>query len=365
MRWNDDIGYGDIGYKGNRHLIARSFSYAFLSAVLALGSLCLAQDSAAPLPLLKKIPSESLPNALQLNARLISGGLPDGEEAFAQLRDLGVKTIISVDGATPDVATAEKHGLRYVHLPHGYDGISPERSLELAKAIRDLPGPIYLHCHHGKHRSPAASATACRALGWLDEQQATEVLQLAGTSPHYLGLFAAVRETKPLEPAQLDRLQVEFRPTVPLPEVAEAMVAMEQHFDRLEQLAAGDWQPLPRHPDLKPAHEALLLREQFTELLRTESVRAEPAAYRDQLRAGRTAPRSSHTGAIRRGRHSTESPQSELYPVPSPVPRPARPRSQSALKTSTKAQFQAEFRPFCLELNLKLIFSTPSRSRAR
>jgi protein tyrosine phosphatase (PTP) superfamily phosphohydrolase (DUF442 family) len=286
MRWNDDIGYGDIGYKGNRHLIARSFSYTFLSAVLALGSLCLAQDSAAPLPLLKKIPSESLPNALQLNARLISGGLPDGEEAFAQLRYLGVKTIISVDGATPDVATAEKHGLRYVHLPHGYDGISPERSLELAKAIRDLPGPIYLHCHHGKHRSPAASATACRALGWLDEQQATEVLQLAGTSPHYFGLFAAVRETKPLEPAQLDRLQVEFRPTVPLPEVAEAMVAMEQHFDRLEQLAAGDWQPLPRHPDLKPAHEALLLREQFTELLRTESVRAAPAAYRDQLRAG-------------------------------------------------------------------------------
>jgi hypothetical protein len=64
------------------------------------------------------------------------------------------------------------------------------------------------------------------------------------------------------------------------------MVAMEQHFDRLEQLAAGDWQPLPRHPDLKPAHEALLLREQFTELLRTESVRAEPAAHRDQLRAG-------------------------------------------------------------------------------
>ena len=268
-------------------MIARSFFFAsFAALVCALGSLGLAQDSATPTPLLQAIPSDSLPNALQINARLISGGLPKGEEAFAQLRDLGVKTIISVDGATPDVATAEKYGLRYVHLPHGYDGISSERSRELAKAIRDLPGPIYLHCHHGKHRSPAAAATACRALNWLDERKADEVLVLAGTSPHYLGLFAAVRETNPLEPAELDHLKVDFRATVPLPEVAEAMVAMDQHFEQLEQLAANDWQPLPRHPALKPAHEALLLREQFTELLRTETVRAEPEAYRQQLKAG-------------------------------------------------------------------------------
>lgn len=282
MRMNDDSRTGE-----SRKLIDRSFFFAcFAAMVCALGSIVSAQDSAAPTPLLKKIPSDSLPNALQVNARLISGGLPDGEEAFAQLRDLGVKTIISVDGATPDLATAEKYGLRYVHLPHGYDGISPERSSELAKAIRDLPGPIYLHCHHGKHRSPAASATACRALGWLDEQQAEEVLTLAGTSPHYLGLFASVRETKPLDPAQLDKLEVDFRPTVPLPEVAEAMVAIDQHFEHLEQLAANEWKGLPRHPALKPAHEALLLREQFTELLRTETVRAEPAAYREQLQAG-------------------------------------------------------------------------------
>lgn len=269
-----------------RYLIARSWFNAWLIIAVAWSALALAQEPAAPTPLLRKISSDSLPNALQLNSRLISGGLPDGEEAFAQLRDLGVQTIISVDGATPEVAMAEKYGLRYVHLPHGYDGISPERSVELAKAIRDLPGPVYLHCHHGKHRSPAAAATACRALGWMDEKQAEEVLMLAGTSPHYLGLFAAVRETKPLEPAQLDGFQVEFHATVPLPEVAEAMVAMEQHFDRLEQLAAGEWKPLAHHPALKPTHEALLLREQFTELLRTDTVRAESAAYREQLEKG-------------------------------------------------------------------------------
>lgn len=260
--------------------------WATLAWLLLTAPSVLAQDSVAPKVELKKISADTLPNALQINERLISGGQPDGEAAFATLRDMGVKTIITVDGAKPDLAAAEKYGLRYVHLPHGYDGITPERAAELAKAVRDLPGPIYLHCHHGKHRSPAAAATACRALGWVTEKEAAEVLQLAGTSPHYPGLFAAARETGPLSPAVLDQLHIDFQPSVPLPEVAEAMVAMERHFDRLEQLAANQWQPLDRHPDLKPAHEALLLREQFTELLRTESVQAEPAAYREQLREG-------------------------------------------------------------------------------
>ena len=36
---------------------------------------------------------------------------------------------------------AKKYGMRYVHLPHGYDGIPEERIAELAKAVRDLPQP--------------------------------------------------------------------------------------------------------------------------------------------------------------------------------------------------------------------------------
>ncbi len=37
-----------------------------------------------------------------------------------------------------------------------------------AKAVRDLPGKIYIHCHHGKHRSAAAAATACVTEDTLD-----------------------------------------------------------------------------------------------------------------------------------------------------------------------------------------------------
>src|SRR5687767_11422743 len=79
-----------------------------------------------------KIAARHLPNAVQLHAKVISGGSPDGEAGFAELKELGVQTLISVDGAKPDVKRAEKYGLRYVHLPHGYDGVPQQRAKELA-----------------------------------------------------------------------------------------------------------------------------------------------------------------------------------------------------------------------------------------
>src|SRR5687767_2138199 len=43
-----------------------------------------------------------LPNAHRVTEKILSGGAPAGEAAFKELADLGVKTIISVDGAKPD-----------------------------------------------------------------------------------------------------------------------------------------------------------------------------------------------------------------------------------------------------------------------
>ena len=77
----------------------------------------------------------------------------------------GRKTVLTLDGAQPDVETAKRHGLRYVHVPIGYDGIPAARALELAKTFQTLEpsGPIFVHCHHGKHRGPAACSIALRS----------------------------------------------------------------------------------------------------------------------------------------------------------------------------------------------------------
>jgi protein tyrosine phosphatase (PTP) superfamily phosphohydrolase (DUF442 family) len=233
--------------------------------------------------------SAVLPNAYRLTDKVISGGQPEGEAGFAELRSLGVKTIVSVDGARPDVATARKYGLRYVHLPHGYDGIPQERMRELAKAVRDLPGPIYIHCHHGKHRSPAAAAAACVVTGDLKADQALEVLKTAGTSPNYRGLFASVQAARPIAADELDNLNVKFHETEKLPPLADAMIAVEHHHDHLKAIAAADWKTPPDHPDLDPPHEALLLAEQFSELLRTDAVQGHPAEFAKLLRDGEQA----------------------------------------------------------------------------
>ncbi|MBX7166184.1 MAG: hypothetical protein K1X74_07530 [Pirellulales bacterium] len=247
-----------------------------------------------------RLDTRHLPNAIRLCPQVISGGLPEGDEAFAELAELGVRTIVSVDGARPDVAAAERHGLRYVHLPHGYDGISQQRARELAKAVATLPGPIYIHCHHGKHRSPAAAVVACVETGLLAQQNALGVLSLAGTSPNYRGLYRAAESAQRIDPAELDALLVEFHSIVELPPMADAMVAIDQTTERLKQIAAAGWKPPAAHPDLDPAHEALLLREHFTELARQPDCQARSEAFRAGVAANETAAGKLET-ALREG----------------------------------------------------------------
>src|SRR5689334_18836148 len=76
-------------------------------------------------------------NSYRVTDRLISGSQPEGDASFAALAKVGVKTIITVDGAKPDVSTAKKYGIRYIHLPFGYDGIPKSRVPELTKAMTE------------------------------------------------------------------------------------------------------------------------------------------------------------------------------------------------------------------------------------
>ena len=253
-----------------------------------------AEPETQPAPAkLEKLAVQHLPNAIRVHAHVISGGLPEGDEAFAELRDLGVKTVISVDGMAPDVATAKKYGLRYVHLPHGYDGIPKERIADLAAAVQTLPGPIYIHCHHGKHRSPAAEAAACVGAGLLAPADSLAVLQLAGTSPHYTGLFHDVAAARRLPP--MKKTALEFPETSPVPQLVARMVQLEHWQAALTKVLkspptkAATENANVAHDRDNPAHLSLLLREQFTELLRDEDNKKRPEHYVQLLQESETA----------------------------------------------------------------------------
>ncbi|HEX5218383.1 MAG TPA: cytochrome c [Verrucomicrobiae bacterium] len=221
-------------------------------------------------------------NAFRASARVYSGSQPESNEAFAAIAQLGVKTIVSVDGSKPDVEAARKHGLRYVHLPIGYDGVPTNRIAELARLTAEMSGPFFVHCHHGQHRGPAAVAVMCEASeGWTADQAVTW-LREAGTSTDYPGLYRAAEQFRPPTRAQLEAVRE-------LPEVAqtsslvEAMVAIDAHFDRLKQSQKAGWKAPPGHADISPRHEATMLWEQFREVARTDDTAKRNDDYRTKL----------------------------------------------------------------------------------
>ncbi len=230
-----------------------------------------------------KLASQHLPNLVQIHERVFSGGLPEGPVAFQELSERGIKTIITVDGAAPDVVTAKQFGLRYVHLPHGYDGIPDQRIRELAKAVSELQGPIYIHCHHGKHRSPAAAAVACVSAGMLPVVEAVDVLKLAGTDPNYRGLYQVVSDARPVMPEQLQQLEVTFQESVELPPLTHSMVALEQAHERVKQVVANGWRTPALDSSLDPVHQVLMLREHFTELLRSPECQQQAEEFQQLL----------------------------------------------------------------------------------
>ena len=202
---------------------------------------------------------------IRVGPRLRSGSSPESEDAFVELEQLGFKTIISVDGAAPDVAAAEKHGLRYVHLPVGYDGIGRARVLELAKAVRDLPGPVYIHCHHGRHRGPAAAAVIRLCLDpQYTPEEAEAFLKEAGTDPRYAGLIGLPRTLKRPMAEELDRAPADFPAVSRVADLTSRMVEIDGIWDELKAAKDADW---PKPGD--SAGAAVLLIEQYREMART------------------------------------------------------------------------------------------------
>lgn len=238
-----------------------------------------------------------LQHVVRLSERLYSGGAPEGEAGFGTLRGLGIKTVLTVDGAAPDVRTAHRFGMRYVHVPFGYDGCPAPTANVIVKAVRDLPGPLYLHCHHGKHRSPVAAAMARIALDGISNEEAVRELERAGTGKNYTGLYADVRGYRPPTRAELDALKVELREVAPTPPLVRTMVDLETRSDRLLQAQKDGWKA-PAGVDLP--YEALQLRELYAELLRAKTTRGRPADFRKWLTDGERDARTLE-GKLRAG----------------------------------------------------------------
>jgi hypothetical protein len=225
-------------------------------------------------------------NLFQLVPNVLSGSQPAGDEGFQALRDLGVTTIVSVDGTRPEVARARQFGLRYIHLPIGYDGISLERCGELTKIGGLARGKIFVHCHHGKHRGPAAAAILVQASGAWSAAQAEAWLQAAGTSNSYRGLWQSVGAYRLPSTETLAKLPNEFPEAVDPPDTVATMLAIDERWQRLVKTAREGGPAEGVLPQDAAQHQtavrdgAVQLAELVREWLRTPAFRQQPEPFR-------------------------------------------------------------------------------------
>ena len=210
--------------------------------------------------------AKSIENFHRINSDLTSGSEPRTEKHFQFLKSIGIKTIVSVDGSTPNVELAKKYEMRYVHIPIPYSGIPIEKTLMLTKVMKNCEQPVFVHCHHGLHRGPAAAAVCGVVQGHWDTQEAIEFMKLVGTDPAYVGLYRDVKNFSP--PGKSDRAALEAVRLVessPIDGLTEVMLRIEKHFDQLEKQFR-----IKTTVPAKVSAEAIAISEEFKEAARLQ-----------------------------------------------------------------------------------------------
>lgn len=228
-----------------------------------------------------------LHNVVAYHENFYSGSSPEGDAGFATLAAMGVKTIITVDGAAPDLVSAKKYGMRYVHLPIGYNGFDEQRKLELVRATRDAyaSGPVYIHCHHGKHRSAGAAAAISQSLGWMNAQEGQARMKVSGTAANYIGLYKCAAASTVLGADVIDSVPADFPEIQPPKGLVKSMVEIDDVNERLKLIEKAGWKTPADHPDLVPAAEAGRLADLFRDLKTNDRALRKPEDFLERLKA--------------------------------------------------------------------------------
>jgi protein tyrosine phosphatase (PTP) superfamily phosphohydrolase (DUF442 family) len=251
---------------------------------LLLEDTAFAAAGQAPLPEREADERPGLHNLYWLSDDILSGSEPEGQVALEELAELGIKTILSVDGKAPEHEAAAALGLRYVHVPIRYNGIEETEVLAIAKTFRELEGPFYVHCFHGKHRGPSAAAIGRVVLDGAGRDTAIgEMRQYCGTSEKYEGLYRTIATGDLPSPEETAAFEFDFPAEFRVEGLRQSMVELPRSFDLLVDLSKRDWAPKADHPDANARNEAAKLEELFSQLATTSEVLAAPTDFRTHV----------------------------------------------------------------------------------
>jgi protein tyrosine phosphatase (PTP) superfamily phosphohydrolase (DUF442 family) len=154
-----------------------------------------------------------LPNFAAVSPPLCRGGQPDAD-GFAQLKALGIKTVVNFRESDTDREYLQGLGLQYVHIPFTHISLGDEKVADFLQVIEDPANhPVFMHCEWGSDRTGAMTAIYRAAeQGWPMEIAARELLRF-GFDPDfrdllwYLALFDAGRVRRVMASTQPPRIQ--------------------------------------------------------------------------------------------------------------------------------------------------------------
>ncbi len=159
----------------------QKFRYLGLMAMLLVIGLSAAY---APAPFLRAVQvaetsATSIKNFGKVNENYYRGSQPT-EIEFAQLRKLGIKTVIDLrkDNRVEEAAWVAKTGMQYFNIPLKASRAATEVETDyFLKLVNDQANwPVYVHCKGGRHRTGALTA-AYRIThdGWTADRAFTEM----------------------------------------------------------------------------------------------------------------------------------------------------------------------------------------------
>jgi len=180
---------------------------------------------------------DGLPNLLRVDPDLNVwiGGQPHPGIGDAALTRLGIRTMLVVDAPPPLDGAGQ---WEVVHLPLKYSGIGPTESSQLAFLLGSMERPIYIHCHHGTNRAPAAAAVGLISTGEWANGQGLALLERAGTKAAFDSLFESVRSASEIPPAQR---RAPDEGGTQVDDLAMTMSAVEDAYLALETASMQGW----------------------------------------------------------------------------------------------------------------------------
>ncbi len=118
---------------------------------------------------------------VQYNDSLYRGGDLLADAGARQLKQRGVKTVLSITPNANIDAYAAAYGLSVMKLPFDYQGLSAEDVKTFVGQLKGAEYPLYIHCHSGKQRGGNLCAIARASLeGWSLEKAMAEYGALGG-----------------------------------------------------------------------------------------------------------------------------------------------------------------------------------------